>query len=48
MEGKGAESQCEWRWCRTKLTVGKTQNATGSEKLGRSGELEGHEDTSVH
>jgi hypothetical protein len=38
----------EWRWRGTKLVVGKTQNAAGSEKLRRSGELEGHEDTSAH
>jgi hypothetical protein len=31
-----------------KLGVGKTRNAASSEKLGRSGELEGHEHTSMH
>jgi hypothetical protein len=41
-------SHREWRWWHMKLAVGKTRNAAGSEKLRRSGELEGHEDTSVH
>jgi hypothetical protein len=41
-------SHREWRWLRMKLAVGKTRNAASLEKLGRSGELEGHEGTSAH
>jgi hypothetical protein len=47
MEGGGG-SHREWRWWRMKPAVGKTRNAASSEKLRRSGELEGHEDTSAH
>jgi hypothetical protein len=45
---RGGGSHHEWRRRHTKLSVEKTQNAADSEKLGRSGELKGHEDTSAH
>jgi hypothetical protein len=41
-------SHREWWWRRTKLAVRKTRNAVSSEKLERSGDLEGHGDTSAH
>jgi hypothetical protein len=44
----GGGSHHQWRWWCMKHVVGKTRNAASSEKLGRNGELMGHEDTIVH